>query len=188
MAMDEDAVTQRVQELLARGREAARNERRDEARQYLQAAVDIDPENAEAWLWLAGVMDDPYEAKYCLERVLEIDPLNDRARRGLAWVEQQIAEMEAEAGAQDEQEEAGFSSIEAQLRAQLRTDEDDRPGTGLLTDSALETSTGFNLREFFAAPDAPYRIVTLVLLGFLALGLVLMILLTLGIIDPVTAA
>jgi len=186
MAMDEDAVTQRVQELLARGREAARNERRDEARQYLQAAVDIDPENAEAWLWLAGVMDDPYEAKYCLERVLEIDPLNERARRGLAWVEQQIAEMEAEAAPPEE--EAGFSSIEAQLRAQLRTDDDARTGAGLLTDSALETSTGFNLREFFASPDAPYRIVTLVLLGFLALGLVLMILLTLGIIDPVTAA
>ncbi len=186
MAMDEDAVTQRVQELLTRGREAARNERRDEARQYLQAAVDIDPENAEAWLWLAGVMDDPYEAKYCLERVLEIDPLNERARRGLAWVEQQIAEMEAEPVSPAE--EAGFSSIESQLRAQLRTEHEDRPGTGLLTDSALETSTGFNVREFLASPDAPYRIATLVLLGFLALGLVLMMLLTLGIIDPVTVA
>ncbi|GAP61622.1 MAG: tetratricopeptide repeat protein [Ardenticatenia bacterium] len=185
MVMDEGDVTQRVQELLARGREAARNERREEARQYLQAAVDIDPNNAEAWLWLAGVMDDPYETKYCLERALEIDPLNERARRGLAWAEQQIAELEAQPTSAAE--EAGFSSIEAQLRAQLHTDEEERPGTGLLSGPALETSTGFDIREFFAAPDAPYRIATLVLLGFLALGVILMLLLTIGVIDPITA-
>lgn len=53
----------------------------------LMRAVEADERNPQAWLWLAGVMDDPEDIRVCLENVLELDPANERAKQGLAWVE-----------------------------------------------------------------------------------------------------
>lgn len=60
---------------------AARDGRRDEARILLMRTLEAEPRNERAWLWLSGVVDDPYDVKICLENVLALNPSNARARR-----------------------------------------------------------------------------------------------------------
>ena len=45
---------------------------RDAARRYLLQAIDIDPWNEQAWLWLSTVIDDPDRERECLERALRL--------------------------------------------------------------------------------------------------------------------
>lgn len=53
------------------------------ARDLLSRAVTLDPHNEQAWIWLSGALSSQSERKYCLERVLTINPHNDLARRAL---------------------------------------------------------------------------------------------------------
>jgi tetratricopeptide (TPR) repeat protein len=87
-------------ELVRRGQAAARVGRRDQAREYLRSAVELDPQNTEAWLDLAGVEDDPARKRACFETVLEVDPGNEPARLGLEMLDHGPAE-----GAEDELEQ-----------------------------------------------------------------------------------
>ena len=43
-----------------------------------------DPNNESAWIWMATAQDDPEKKKQCLERVLHINPGNERVRRALS--------------------------------------------------------------------------------------------------------
>ena len=54
-----------------------------EARKLLMAVLDDDPQNEDAWLVLSAAVDDPMRKRQCLETVLEINPDNQVARRGL---------------------------------------------------------------------------------------------------------
>jgi len=75
-------------DLLQQGIAAARSGQRGQARALLVRAVQIDQRNEYAWLWLAGVVDDPADARRCLQQVLQINPGNRQARQGLVWIEQ----------------------------------------------------------------------------------------------------
>ncbi len=66
--------------------EAFKAGRRADARNLLSRAVLSDPHSEQAWLWLAGAVDDPLQQRDCLERVLAINPANQAARRGLAAI------------------------------------------------------------------------------------------------------
>ncbi|MGD8625599.1 MAG: tetratricopeptide repeat protein [Anaerolineae bacterium] len=72
-----------AKELVRRGQAAARVGRRDEARDYLRRAVELDPDNIQAWLDLAGVEDDPAQKRFCFETVLSLDAGNEEAQLGL---------------------------------------------------------------------------------------------------------
>jgi tetratricopeptide (TPR) repeat protein len=55
-----------------------------------QAAVSLlaqvlkeDPENEDAWIWMSEAVDDSLKKVECLEKVLEINPFNQDALRGL---------------------------------------------------------------------------------------------------------
>ncbi|MEW5870208.1 MAG: leucine-rich repeat domain-containing protein [Chloroflexota bacterium] len=52
-------------------------------RQRLSALLKRQPENVTAWLWMAGAVDEDAQRRFCLERVLQLDPGNQVARRGL---------------------------------------------------------------------------------------------------------
>jgi len=78
-------------ELLELGIAAARGGNRQEARMYLEAVTLAEPDNEQAFLWLSFVMDDRKLAMRCLERVLNINPNNEQAKRGLAWLQSQKA-------------------------------------------------------------------------------------------------
>ncbi len=84
--------------LLRAGVAAARSGQRERARDLLIRALRQDPRSAAGWLWLSGVVDRPDEQRYCLERVLALDPDNQAARRGLALLRRQEADRLVRAG------------------------------------------------------------------------------------------
>src|SRR5262245_29936946 len=73
--------------LLQQGIAAARAGQREEARKLLMQVVEADERSEQAWLWLAGVVDDPEDMRTCLENVLDLNPGNVKAQQGLAWIE-----------------------------------------------------------------------------------------------------
>src|SRR5918911_1722387 len=74
--------------LFQRGVAAARGGQRRVAAGLLSRAVQLDPHHELGWLWLSGVLEDPNEIAFCLRAVLAVNPHNERARQGLAWLEQ----------------------------------------------------------------------------------------------------
>lgn len=58
------------------------------AREQLMKVVEVDETNEQAWLWLAGAVEEPAEMRICLENVLHLNSNNQRAQQGLAWLRQ----------------------------------------------------------------------------------------------------
>jgi hypothetical protein len=50
----------------------------------LAQVIRSDPNNESAWIWMATAQDDPEKKKQSLERVLHINPGNERVRRALS--------------------------------------------------------------------------------------------------------
>ena len=84
-------------ELVQRGKAAARVGRLDEAREYLGRAVELAPENIDAWLSLAAVEDDPAQKVACFEKILALEPDNVEAHWVLAWVLVELNDREGAA-------------------------------------------------------------------------------------------
>ncbi|GAC1360707.1 MAG: hypothetical protein NVS4B8_22090 [Herpetosiphon sp.] len=83
--MDSSTKTFRKQadDLYARGVAAARGGQRTVAARLLRQSVRLNPAHEQAWLWLSGVLDDPEDVAFCLRAVLQLNPGNERAQRGL---------------------------------------------------------------------------------------------------------
>jgi hypothetical protein len=81
----------KIQENLRLGIKAARTGHNEEARNYLKAVLEQDTDNIIAMFWLAFVAPEPAESLHLLQRVLELEPDNERAKAGLLWVQQQTA-------------------------------------------------------------------------------------------------
>jgi len=71
-------------DLLQRGIAAAKNGEREEARNLLMQATEIDSLNEEAWMWLASISEYPEELVAFLTNVLTINPENTKAKN---WLE-----------------------------------------------------------------------------------------------------
>ncbi|MCA9947092.1 MAG: hypothetical protein KC449_26610 [Anaerolineales bacterium] len=79
-----------VRELLRQGIAAAKVGEKDEAFYYLAWVLRTDAnekQQAQAWLWLSEVYEEPADKRSCLEQVLAFDPTNGVARRGLALLD-----------------------------------------------------------------------------------------------------
>ncbi|HWQ14197.1 MAG TPA: hypothetical protein VNL77_15470 [Roseiflexaceae bacterium] len=74
--------------MFERGVAAARGGQKRVAAVLLARAVQLDPQHELGWLWLSGVLEEPDEIAFCLRSVLALNPHNERARQGLAWLEQ----------------------------------------------------------------------------------------------------
>ncbi len=72
-----------TEKLLHQAMVAAQLGRRERARTLFNQIVALDPENVEAWLGLAGVVEEPKEKQRIYETVLAIDPEHPVAREGL---------------------------------------------------------------------------------------------------------
>jgi hypothetical protein len=73
-----------TQSILQLGIEAARAGNKAEARELFRLVTREDPNNAQGWLWLAGVAEDREEKRVALERVVQLEPSNQLAQKGLA--------------------------------------------------------------------------------------------------------
>ncbi len=108
MAGEEDKVSESsVRSTLKAAIEAAQAGRREEALELLKQAVAADPSNAVAWLWLAGVTDQPDEARIALEHVEQLDPNHPRLGAALRWTRTQ-----AHAGNEESPESGLVSAVE----------------------------------------------------------------------------
>ncbi|MEQ1607059.1 MAG: response regulator [Pyrinomonadaceae bacterium] len=65
--------------LLKKGVAAAQGGDRDHARKLLSQATAINPTSEDAWMWLASISEYPEELLAFLNRVLEINPENEKA-------------------------------------------------------------------------------------------------------------
>ncbi len=110
--------------ILQLGIEAARAGDKAEARELFRLVTREDSNNAQGWLWLAGVAEDREEKRAALERVVEIDPSNDLARKGLA------ALSGARAGAADQAPRTSAPAAEAPPAAPLPVDTAPTPHRG----------------------------------------------------------
>jgi len=88
---------------LREGIAAAKAGQSERAHDLLIRVVARDERNAQAWLWLSGVVESLEDRKVCLENVLKVDPGNTAAFRGLAWVQQQMPQVEERATPSPEQ-------------------------------------------------------------------------------------
>ncbi len=70
-----------------------------EARELLLDVVEQDERHEQAWLYLSALVTTLDEQQICLENVLAINPDNQRAKKGLEKVNEQIAARDQRAGA-----------------------------------------------------------------------------------------
>src|SRR5262249_61051310 len=68
--------------ILQLGIEAAREGNREEARNLFGLLTRQEPDNAQAWLWLAGGAEGPEQRRAALERGVGLDPTNEMAIKG----------------------------------------------------------------------------------------------------------
>ena len=80
---------QDLAQMLYDGAVAVRQGDHERARDLLLQVVEHDENNAEAWLWLSGAVDDADDQRTALENVLALDPANAAAQHGLAWLDKQ---------------------------------------------------------------------------------------------------
>jgi hypothetical protein len=73
--------------LLAQGIMAARAGDKTGARRILTQVIQDDPGSEAAWLWLSSVLDTPQGRAFCLRKVLDLNPRNQTAQKGLAALE-----------------------------------------------------------------------------------------------------
>src|SRR5438105_4249420 len=84
-------------EVLRQAMTAAKSNDNAKTRELLLEVIRLDQDNETAWQWLAGVAETPLEATAALERVLLLNPKNDKAKAELRPVRLK-AGMEAARG------------------------------------------------------------------------------------------
>jgi tetratricopeptide (TPR) repeat protein len=102
-------------ELIQRGQAAARVGRKEQARQYLRKAVELDPGNIQAWLDLAGVEDDEAEKKACFRAALELEPSNVEAQLGLEMLQEDTSAGEPATPVQEDDLESVIAEASRRL-------------------------------------------------------------------------
>jgi lipoprotein-anchoring transpeptidase ErfK/SrfK len=71
--------------LFSQAKQAARLANKAEARRLLWLALELEPDRADLWIWLAGVAPSARASLGYLGRALTLDPDNPQARAGLRW-------------------------------------------------------------------------------------------------------
>lgn len=54
--------------------------------ELLMKVVENDQANEEGWLWLSGAVENMEDQETALLNVLDLNPNNEAARRGLEWI------------------------------------------------------------------------------------------------------
>lgn len=94
--------------LIQQGLTAARVGDVEDARRLLTEATQQMPDNIEAWLGLAGVVESLEEKKHCFSKVLELAPANHEAAAGLALIEQKLTDQNSEVNKEIIEAETGI--------------------------------------------------------------------------------
>lgn len=74
--MSEDVMLQEAIDAVSRGQ-------RQRARDLFTRLLRADQSNTTYWLWMSSLVESAKERRYCLQNVLQLDPANKAAKRGL---------------------------------------------------------------------------------------------------------
>jgi len=85
-----DITQHEARDLYLDGVAAALKGKRTTAERLLRASLALDPQDHQAWLWLAGVVVKPEESIEHLERVLELSPNDPHALEGIQWARKKL--------------------------------------------------------------------------------------------------
>lgn len=122
--------------LYARASQAAASGDKTTARGWLDELIVDEPDNAQAWLLLADMVEDLNEVYDCLQHVLALNPQNQAARQKLEALLIRIPEL-AELDPAKEQAEAAKKVEEAKKEA--AASDPDAAGGGLDPDHLDQT-------------------------------------------------
>src|SRR5947209_20529474 len=78
-------ISSTIQGQMRQGISLARSGDRNGAEAIFDAFLEQRPDHEEALVWKAAIVRDPDEAVACLEKALQVNPSNRRARVGLEW-------------------------------------------------------------------------------------------------------
>jgi len=81
-----------TEEMLKQGIAAFKAGRTEEAGELFLQLIQQDPDNEMAWLWLSGAVETEKDRLACLERVVEINPYNGIALRGIRTLRRRVPE------------------------------------------------------------------------------------------------
>jgi len=158
-------------ELLRRGIAAARVGENDEARAFLAEVTAREPENADAWLWRAGVEAQPQLKREYFDRVLALRPDDPEARAGL---DRLAAKYGSGVLAADTDVQVLYCTWHPDRETLLRCNRCDRP---MCTECAVQHPVGLRCKECVRETRSPLYVVStqgyvLATLAGLAVGVV----------------
>jgi hypothetical protein len=105
------------EDLLQEGIAAFQAGDRPRARELLQEVIKVDPENEQAWYYLAACESDPAKRRQYLEQVLEINPTNAKAREVLERIKSRETVGESETPMATPSSSSGGDRRQQKLRA-----------------------------------------------------------------------
>lgn len=147
--MNETSTTDLVQQ----GLTAARVGDIDEARRLLTKATQQTPDNIEAWLGLAGVVESLEEKRVCFARALALDPDNGDAQAGLALIEQKLNVQKANDMAIETETGLTFCYRHPQIETGLRCNRCNKP---ICPKCAHRTPVGFRCPDCIREQEDKY--------------------------------
>lgn len=125
--------------ILAEGIAAARAGEMEEAQRLLRRATELEPENVNAWIWRASVVEGTADKKAYLAQALTLEPDNPEARLALERIEQREGELALRAG-----DEPLYCTIHPERETMLRCN---RCGRAMCTECAVRHPVGLRCRE-----------------------------------------
>lgn len=142
-------------DLVQQGLAAARVGDIDDARRLLTEATRQMPDNVEAWLGLAGVVESLAEKEECFNRVLTLDPNNGAAAAGLALVEQKRTAQRREISGEEvkSNNDLAFCYRHPQVETGLRCNRCNKP---ICPRCAQRTPVGFRCPDCIREQENKY--------------------------------
>ncbi|RME81789.1 MAG: hypothetical protein D6775_12695 [Caldilineae bacterium] len=145
--------TSNVANLIKSARAAALAGDRQEAVRLLHEALELQPDDADALLALAGLSEDVGEKRRMLERVLAADPANEEAKAALALLAERGDHQHEQVAA----EQALFCANHPQRETYLRCNKCNKP---ICTECAVLTPVGYRCRECVRAQQDKFYTAT----------------------------
>ena len=138
--------------LLQEGIAAVRAGDTEEARKLFRRAIELDPQNPQAWLWLSTVTEGTADKKAYLEEALRLDPSLEEARLALQKIQAQEGAL-----AERATEEPLYCTVHPDRETMLRCNRCGRP---MCVECAVRHPVGMRCRECVQATRSPVYQVT----------------------------